>query len=670
MDSAEGFDARKAAERREALRNQLLAQAQPYNANVQQNANPNFNPNTQQLNQQLNQQNQIPNMGFPNYNYPSGTGNQYQGQYNPQNTGNQYQGQYNPQQNTGNQYQNYQGSYGQGQQTRPPVLNLIPLGQRPPREERKENEVINEEEEKSEFWYAGLPNANPSNPSYNPNMQSSIFTPGPSTTLQTPNQNTAQRLNQQLQINRNTANALPTSEEDFDFEIQDERGAGPLLDMDEKQTTQGLNPSGGRTSKVSSQPLRTSRKLSEHGLTRSLMSMGPQSYVRRSDNTIQPLRQLRYIERAQAADVGFGASMALAAWSRFGGDMGSVTAEDLYAYITRPGVRPTDYLIVDTRAEGGTTRLSNVSQAVDRVHVIPYSSNKCNFTAQEFKDLKEGIPSSTEECDMMAPEVARAIESSRARYIIVHCAQGRNRSPVIAMALHANLRRRGSNKKVLLLVGGSDTFWSFVQNPEAQRQYYQREEDERHARQRTPEQIALQREQILRDNPNVIELPGSPEIQIPQIPRIGGTLSTMPGTNAMLESTISPTWEQLTIQGARRQAGLSNLPLEEADRADTINRDAQEFLQYYKNEPTEGCKDDNCKNLDKGPDNGPSGPGGGMNGGGGGFSGGMGGGMGGGLLTKRGMDPLDIAGGRLRKRSFGLFMPEPVGKGLRIIPRR
>ena len=77
------------------------------------------------------------------------------------------------------------------------------------------------------------------------------------------------------------------------------------------------------------------------------------------------------------------------------------------------------------------------------------------------------------------------------------------------MALHANLRRTAPEKKVLLLVGGSDSFWAFVRNPQAQQEYFQRKANERAARQRTPEQLALQREQILRENPNVIELPSS-----------------------------------------------------------------------------------------------------------------------------------------------------------------
>ncbi|KAK6339661.1 hypothetical protein TWF718_009056 [Orbilia javanica] len=652
MEHKEGFNARKNAERiaRNFAQRFQINQLIPQNLNVQNiGEGNNQQQGTANVDQGLNQ-----------------AGQAYQG-YQPINL--------NEQGNLQNQYQN-----------RPaPLLNLVPVQQQAQVTEIQNNQRVetNSPEETKENFDTGTAQYQPLYGStlLNPTgsmMQSSIFTPFTPSQNQNQNQNQnqdratqIQRLQQRLQIDRIPA-STDFSEEDFDFESQDERASGPAPDFDERNYRGGIDLGGGRNSKVSAQPLRTSKKLSEHSLTRDLMSSGPQSYVRRSDNSIQPLRQLRYVERATATDVGFGASLALAAWSRFGGETGAVTAEDFYAYITRPGVRPTDYLIIDTRAEGGRTRLSNIEQAMDRVHVIPYSSDKCMFTAQEFTSMRDGVPASQAECDTIAPEIARTIENSRARYIIVHCAQGRNRSPVVAMGLHAYLRRVGSTKKVLLLVGGSDSFWRFVESPEAQRQYYEREENERLARQRTPEQIALQREQILRENPNVIELPGSPEIQIPQ-PRLNRdptTLSTMPGTNAMLESNISPTWEQLTIDGARRQAGFSNLPLEEVDRADTINRDAMEFLRFYQNDPTP-CKDSTCKPSDGGPDKGgPPGPGGGGGMGGGGFSGGMGGGMGGSLLTKRGMDPLDIAGGRLRKRSIGLFMPEPTGKGIRIIPRQ
>ncbi|KAF3102607.1 hypothetical protein TWF706_005247 [Orbilia oligospora] len=588
---------------------------------------------------------------------------------------------------------NQQGNIPPNSQARTPLLNLTPLeqafvndindGNNNQRRLPQRQGTNSPEERKGSYdagngqdpWYS-YPSGN--------RMQTSLFTPSNQNPTQNQDMSTAsqvQRLQQRLQVNSAPANNI-FSEEDFDFESQDERASGPTPDTDEKQLTQGAPLTGNRNSKVSALPL-TSKKLSEHNLTRNLMSSGGvQFYVRRSDNSIQPLRDLDYVERATATDVGFGASMALAAWSRFGGAMGAVRPEDLYAYITRPGIRPTDYLIVDTRAEGGTTRLSNVEQAIDRVHVIPYSSDKCMFTSDEFVSLREGEAASDKECDMIAPEIARTVANSRAKFIIVHCAQGRNRSPVVAMALHANLRRTAPDKKVLLLVGGSDSFWAFVRNPQAQQEYFQRKANERTARQRTPEQLALQREQILRENPNVIELPSSPEFpqqqqQQRQQPGRAGTLSTMPGTNVMIESIISPTWDQLTIQGARRQAEFSNLPLEELDRGATIDRDAEAFLKFYGPKP-EDCIDESCKPINRGPYNGgPPGPGGGMGGGGmggggmgGGFSGGMGGGMGGNLLTKRSMDPLDIAGGRLRKRSFGIFMPEPTGRGIRVIHRR
>lgn len=138
----------------------------------------------------------------------------------------------------------------------------------------------------------------------------------------------------------------------------------------------------------------------------------------------------------------------------------------------------------------------------------------------------------------------------------------------------------------------------------------------------------------------------------------------------MRESNPNPAFRLLSIQSARSYGDMADVPEEEADREDTIRIDGDAFLRYYRDDPAPG-KNGTCQPSDRGPGKGdPPRPGGGMGGGGmGGFSGGMGGGMGGSMFTKRSMDPLDAAGGRLRKRSFGIFMPEARGKGLRVIPR-
>ncbi|KAK6523671.1 hypothetical protein TWF281_001646 [Arthrobotrys megalospora] len=569
-------------------------------------------------------------------------------QLQPQDNGQNYQLQVVGRQGTANQVQNqvqqglynpFQGGNPQGNPQNPQLVQQIPANQGqqnpqgqvwPEEEEKKSNEVRRQPSD--DIWYEF------------PNVGTQINNP-PTVTL---NQGNNAVQSQEYQASRDELLIIPE---------------------DVGSDGQGVDAHNGP---------RSGRNISGQNASRGLTGASPDSYVRKSDNTVVPLRQLRYVEslgNVRNPAVSFGALAALKLWAKYGGDMGSVTPEDLWAYITRPGIRPVDYLILDTRGEGGNDRLSGLEQAFDRVRVIPYGDEKTKFSDDEFLSFREGVPASTAECDVLAPEVARMIAQSWARYIIVHCAQGMNRSPAIAMALHAYLRRIGSNKKVLLLVGGSIAFWQFVNNPQAQGDYLQRQEDEARrraeaensniSRHRTAPNSAEEKKQV-----TVEQTPGTQGQQTQR----SASESTMIGLgrNNMRESVTSPSFLRLlSIQNVRSYGDMADIPEEELDRDDTIKRDGDAFLRYYRDEPAPG-NNNSCRPPDRGPDKGnPPGPGGGMGGGGmGGFSGGTGGGMGGSMFTKRSMDPLDIAGGRLRKRSFGIFMPEPRGKGLRVIPRK
>ncbi|KAF3923104.1 hypothetical protein ABW20_dc0106598 [Dactylellina cionopaga] len=245
--------------------------------------------------------------------------------------------------------------------------------------------------------------------------------------------------------------------------------------------------------------------------------------------------------------------------------------------------------------------------------------------------MSELTPLSESECDRQAVRVFEEIKDSKVKFVIVHCSAGNIRSPATAAAIKMMV---GPDKIVLLLEGGSQAFFSYASNPGAQREYYRQQEAQLEEERLTAFRNAQAAQLAAQNNPDILI-----------IPETEGTPTRMTPHNSLLQN-VSPTFQQL-IMGQH--------PLEESDREETIRRDGAMFMKYYNDDPPK--KTDNCK--PGGPNNGGDGNMGG---------GGMGGGMGG-AITKRSMNPLDIAGGRLRKSAFGYFRPEPNGKGMRIVKR-
>ncbi|EPS45936.1 hypothetical protein H072_103 [Dactylellina haptotyla CBS 200.50] len=410
---------------------------------------------------------------------------------------------------------------------------------------------------------------------------------------------------------------------------------------EEDQVTAGRKPSGQRSGQLSRVLSGSNQDFGVYGASRvSLGSNSPQFYRERGTNRIVPVRQLEYDDNFTDRPMTWstvGAHQTLAAFRRRGVAVGRVTAAQLYDYITRPGIRPTDYVIIDTRGDDGEVRLDTLEQVQGRVRVIPFSEDRAKLTDAEVEQMSRMEPLSDSECDLKTVQQASKIYS---RVVIVHCAVGNTRSPTTAAAISM---MAGPDKTVLLLEGGATGFWKYVNDRNAQRAYYQRQESQR------PEEVvrsqwhtstAMTDEAIVENNPSLLLLPSSPEHRLNNAPTSG------------FLTNISPQYRRL-VAGDR----LSDFPWEEDDRSETIRRDGELFIQLYKDDPPPNT--DGCRPTGRGGDQGGyPGPGGGTGGGS----------MGGGI-TKRGLNPFDIAGGRLRKRSWGIFMPESRGKGMRIVKR-
>ncbi|KAK6531727.1 hypothetical protein TWF694_002902 [Orbilia ellipsospora] len=436
-----------------------------------------------------------------------------------------------------------------------------------------------------------------------------------------------------------------TNEFEFDY-----------TETEEDQINPGRKPSGQRSGQLSSRLSGSNQEFDIHGASRvNSFSNNPQFYRERGTNRLVRVRQLEYDEYFTDKPMTFptvGAYNTLAAFQRRGVKVGRVTARQLYEYITRPGIRPTNYLILDARGEVGSVRLdAEMEQARGRVRVVPLSEGRSKLTDEEVEQLARLEPLSDSKCDEQIVKVLELIKNSNVEIIIVHCEIGNTRSPPAAAAIKMIV---GEEKTVLLLEGGSKEFFKFVQEIKARNlrrvSTVQTEPTLRTNFQyqtSTAMTEGTPRMGTIENNPSLLILPGSPEHRLNRL-----------GTSSILNN-ISPQFRRL-VAGDR----LSDYPWEEEDRAETSQLDGDLFIRHYGDDPQ--LRDNNCP-PGGGPGRGPPpGPGAAMGGGFGGL--GLGGGKGR-SLKKRGLDQFDIAGGRLRKRSWGTFMPEPRGKGMRIVSR-
>ncbi|KAF3922947.1 hypothetical protein ABW20_dc0101716 [Dactylellina cionopaga] len=143
--------------------------------------------------------------------------------------------------------------------------------------------------------------------------------------------------------------------------------------------------------KLSGRPKQLSRGFSGsnsnfdvYGATRqSLSGESPQYYRQRGTNNVLAVKKLKYDKHFSDAPNNGSNFVPISTLRRFrnnGVYVGRVTPAQLYEYITRPGIRPTDYIIVDTRGEDGDVRLDSLEQVQGRVRVIPFHSNRAILT--------------------------------------------------------------------------------------------------------------------------------------------------------------------------------------------------------------------------------------------------------------------------------------------------
>ncbi|KAF3924360.1 hypothetical protein AA313_de0201456 [Arthrobotrys entomopaga] len=154
---------------------------------------------------------------------------------------------------------------------------------------------------------------------------------------------------------------------------------------EEDQVSPGRKPSGQRSGQLSSQLSGGNLELDNHGASRVIsFSNNPQFYRERGTNRLVRVRQLEYDEYFTDKPMTFptiGAYQTLAAFQRRGVKVGRVTARQLYEYITRPGIRPTNYLILDARGEVDSVRLdAEMEQARGRVRIVPLSEGRSKLT--------------------------------------------------------------------------------------------------------------------------------------------------------------------------------------------------------------------------------------------------------------------------------------------------
>ncbi|KAK6337826.1 hypothetical protein TWF696_001305 [Orbilia brochopaga] len=448
------------------------------------------------------------------------------------------------------------------------------------------------------------------------------------------------------------------SETEWDFGIGD---------TEERFPSGGRIPSGRISSTVANTALNSRgevRTIAPIGASRDSLSEGVQYYQERLTGRIRPLRQLEYdpeINRSLLNPLLAPAWRVIRVFAEQGVHIGRIRAPELYDYITRPGIRPRNYLILDMRGDDpDIVRMDNMMrEAEGQVRTIPFSADRSQLTDDQIRALGRGEALSDDFCDREAVRVFQEIANSDVEYVIVHCTYGQIRSPAAAIALQMLV---GARKRILLLEGGIAAFEQYIGNREAQLRYRterdQREREREEAARQAREQRAEQARKRIEDdllaagNTDYLNLPDSPEISFNRgIPQNFGNISPQ---------------NRVLILGQHH----SNIPLEEEDREETIQRDGELFLQHLRSEPAPrtGCSrrggratgDDPFGDNQGGP--GSPGQGGGRTGGG------LGGGPGG--LRKRGLDFMNGSKSAiLQGQSWGIFKPEKRGKGMRVVKR-
>ncbi|KAJ6258549.1 hypothetical protein Dda_6593 [Drechslerella dactyloides] len=436
-------------------------------------------------------------------------------------------------------------------------------------------------------------------------------------------------------------------------------------DIEEIFAAGGRVPSGRGRSTVANSAMNSRgevRTIAQFGASRDSLTEGfPPYYQERLSGRIRRLRQLDYdaeINKTLLNPLLAPAWRVIRIFAEEGVRIGRVTAAALYDYITRPGIRPRNYIIIDMRGDDPEiVRIdSALQQAQGRVRTIPFAADRSQLTDEQIRALGRGEPLSDDFCDREAARIFQEVANSDVEFVIVHCTYGAIRSPAAALALQMMV---GPRKKVLLLEGGSQAFFKYAGDREAQIAYRaqrdqrdrEREEAERVAREQAFElaQKRAEDDLITAGNNNYLEIP---EILSPDLPRPRRIPSGL--------QNVSPQNRGL-ILGLAQQ--YSNIPLEEEDREETRQLDGELLLQQLaSNPPTNtGCSR-RAGGRPTGDD--PFGD----NAGGPGSPGAFGGGTGG--LRKRDLGFMNGSRSRvLQGQTWGTFKPEKRGKGMRIVKR-